>query len=81
MCVQPNGVTVVKLMGRSAGFLAATSALGSGDVDAVLVPEVPIVLEGDNGILPFIYRRTKEQKYAVVVVAEEVVVPAAAEQY
>ena len=70
MCVQPNGVAVVKLMGRSAGFLAATSALGSGDVDAVLVPEVPIVLEGDNGILPFIYRRTKEQKYAVVVVAE-----------
>ena len=70
MCTMPNGVTVVKLMGRSAGFLAATSALGSGDVDAVLVPEVPIVLEGEDGILPFIYRRTKEQKYAVVVVAE-----------
>jgi 6-phosphofructokinase 1 len=70
MCTMPNGVTVVKLMGRSAGFLAATSALGSGDVDAVLVPEVPIVLDGPNGILPFIYKRTKEQKYAVVVVAE-----------
>ena len=70
MCTMPNGVTVVKLMGRSAGFLAATSALGSGDVDAVLVPEVPIVLDGEDGILPFIYRRTKEQKYAVVVVAE-----------
>ena len=69
-CVMPNGVTVVKLMGRSAGFLAATSALGSGDVDAVLVPEVPIVLDGDDGILPFIYHRCKEQKYAVVVVAE-----------
>lgn len=66
----PNGVTVVKLMGRSAGFLAATSALGSGDVDAVLVPEVPIVLDGPDGILPFIYKRTKEQKYCVVVVAE-----------
>lgn len=66
----PNGVTVVKLMGRSAGFLAATSALGSGDVDAVLLPEVPIVLEGKDGILPFIYARTKEQKHAVVVVAE-----------
>mmetsp|Transcript_5059 Transcript_5059/g.10336 ORF Transcript_5059/g.10336 Transcript_5059/m.10336 type:complete len:573 (-) Transcript_5059:105-1823(-) len=69
-CVMPNGVTVVKLMGRSAGFLAATSALGSGDVDAVLVPEVPIVLDGEDGILPFIYHRCKEQKYAVVVVAE-----------
>ena len=62
MCTMPNGVTVVKLMGRSAGFLAATSALGSGDVDAVLVPEVPIVLDGPDGILPFIYKRTKEQK-------------------
>lgn len=69
-CTMPNGVCVVKIMGRSAGFLAATSALGSVDVDAVLVPEVDIILDGPNGILPFIYRRTKQQKYAVVVVAE-----------
>jgi 6-phosphofructokinase 1 len=60
----------LKLMGRSAGFLAAFSALGSGDVDLVLVPEVPIVLDGDDGILPFIRKRVKEHKYAVVVVAE-----------
>lgn len=70
MCKVPNGIGVIKLMGRSAGFLAAFAALGSGDVDAVLVPEVPIVLEGENGILPFIRQRVKEQKYAVVVVAE-----------
>jgi 6-phosphofructokinase 1 len=57
-------------MGRSAGFLAATSALGSVDVDAVLIPEVDIVLHGPDGILPFIYRRTKDQTYAVVVIAE-----------
>ena len=57
-------------MGRSAGFLAAFSALGSGDVDLVLVPEVPIVLDGENGILPFIRKRVKEHKYAVIVVAE-----------
>lgn len=57
-------------MGRSAGFLAAFAALGSGDVDAVLVPETPIVLEGEKGILPFIYRRVKKKQYAVVVVAE-----------
>lgn len=70
MCTMPNGVTVVKLMGRSAGFLAAFSALGSGDVDCLLIPEIPIVLDGPNGILPFIRKRTKEQKYAVIVVAE-----------
>jgi 6-phosphofructokinase 1 len=57
-------------MGRSAGFLAAFSALGSGDVDLVLVPEVPIVLDGKDGILPFLRKRVQENKYAVVAVAE-----------
>lgn len=70
MCNVPNGIGIIKLMGRSAGFLAAFAALGSGDVDLVLVPEVPIVLEGPDGILPFLRQRIKEQKYAVVVVAE-----------
>jgi 6-phosphofructokinase 1 len=70
MCNLPNGIGICKLMGRSAGFLAAFAALGSGDVDLVLIPEVPIVLEGPNGILPFLRRRIKEQGYAVVVVAE-----------
>uniref|UniRef100_A0A6T9Y745 Phosphofructokinase domain-containing protein n=1 Tax=Asterionellopsis glacialis TaxID=33640 RepID=A0A6T9Y745_9STRA len=70
MCNVPNGIGIIKLMGRSAGFLAAFAALGSGDVDLVLVPEVPIVLDGPDGILPFLRQRVKEQKYAVVVVAE-----------
>ena len=70
MCTVPNGIGIVKLMGRSAGFLAAFAALGSGDVDLVLVPEVPIVLEGPNGIFPFLRKRVEEQKYAVVVLAE-----------
>jgi 6-phosphofructokinase 1 len=69
-CNVPNGIGIIKLMGRSAGFLAAYAALGSGDVDLVLIPEVPIVLEGPDGILPFLRERVKEQKYAVVVVAE-----------
>jgi 6-phosphofructokinase 1 len=70
MCNVPNGIGLIKLMGRSAGFLSAFAALGSGDVDLVLIPEVPIVLEGPDGILPFLRKRVKEQKYAVVVVAE-----------
>jgi 6-phosphofructokinase 1 len=57
-------------MGRHSGFLAAYAALGSQDVDLVLVPEVPIKLDGPKGILPFFRKRVKEQKYAVVVVAE-----------
>ena len=69
-CNMPNGIGIIKLMGRSAGFLAAFAALGSGDADVVLVPEVPIVLDGPTGILPFLRQRLKEQGYAVVVVAE-----------
>jgi 6-phosphofructokinase 1 len=61
MCNVPNGIAIVQLMGRSAGFLAAFAALGSGDVDAVLLPEVPIVLEGERGILPFLRQRVREQ--------------------
>jgi 6-phosphofructokinase 1 len=70
MCTVPNAIGIIKLMGRSAGYLATFAALGSGDVDLVLVPEVPIVLDGPGGVLPFLRQRVKEQKFAVVVVAE-----------
>eukprot|EP00804_Cyclotella_cryptica_P004847 CCRYP_004923-RC/>CCRYP_004923-RC protein AED:0.07 eAED:0.07 QI:169/1/1/1/0.85/0.62/8/4091/469 len=69
-CNLPNGVGIVKLMGRSSGFIAAHATLGSGDVDLCLVPEVPIILEGPNGCLPHLWRRVKKNGYAVVVVAE-----------
>ncbi len=69
-CNLPNGVGIVKLMGRSAGFIAAHATLGSGDVDLCLVPEVPTVLEGDIGCLPHIFERVKQKGYAVIVVAE-----------
>lgn len=70
ICNMPNGVGVVKLMGRSAGYIAAHATMSSGDVDLCLVPEVPIVLEGKDGCLPHIMRRVGEQGYAVIVVAE-----------
>ncbi len=69
-CNLPNGVGIVKLMGRSAGFIAVHATLGSGDVDLCLVPEVPTVLDGTIGCLPHIYQRVKKQGYAVIVVAE-----------
>ena len=70
ICNMPNGVGIVKLMGRSAGYIAAHATMASGDVDLCLIPEVPIVLEGAVGCLPHIRRRVKEQGYAVIVVAE-----------
>uniref|UniRef100_A0A6T7J7N3 Phosphofructokinase domain-containing protein n=1 Tax=Attheya septentrionalis TaxID=420275 RepID=A0A6T7J7N3_9STRA len=69
-CNLPNGIGIVKLMGRSAGFIAVHATLGSGDVDLCLVPEVPTVLDGKDGCLPHLMRRVKQQGYAVVVVAE-----------
>ena len=69
-CNMPNGIGIVKVMGRSAGFIAVHATMSSGDVDLCLVPEVPIVLDGPDGVLPFLRRRVKEQGYAVVVVAE-----------
>jgi 6-phosphofructokinase 1 len=70
VCNLPNGVGIVKLMGRSAGFIAVHATMASGDVDLCLVPEVPTVLEGRNGCLPHIFRRVRKQGYAVIVVAE-----------
>lgn len=70
VCNLPNGVGIVKLMGRSAGFIAVHATMSSGDVDLCLVPEVPTVLEGENGCLPHLWRRVRKQGFAVVVVAE-----------
>jgi 6-phosphofructokinase 1 len=70
VCNLPNGIGIVKLMGRSAGFIAAHATMASGDVDLCLVPEVPLVLEGPTGCLPYLLQRVKQQGYAVVVVAE-----------
>jgi 6-phosphofructokinase 1 len=66
----PNGIGIVKLMGRSAGFIAVHATMASGDVDLCLVPEVPTILEGENGCLPHLMRCVKEKGYAVVIVAE-----------
>ena len=70
VCNLPNGIGIVKLMGRSAGFIAVHATMSSGDVDLCLVPEVPTVLEGEHGCLPHLLRRVRKQGFAVVVVAE-----------
>jgi len=65
-----NGIGLVKLMGREAGFIAAHATLASHDVNACLVPEVPYDLEGEHGLLAFLERRMRDRGHAVVVVAE-----------
>jgi len=66
----PNGIGLIKLMGRYSGFIAATASLAQQDVNFVLIPEVDINLEGPNSLLSAIEKRLKERKHAVIVVAE-----------
>ncbi len=65
-----NGVGLLKLMGRHAGFIAAHAALASRDANFVMVPEVDFELGGANGFLPHLLHRLQNRRHAVVVVAE-----------
>jgi len=69
-CNKPNGIGIVKLMGRSAGYIASHATMASGDVDLCLIPEVPFELDGPNGCLPFLMERVSKHGHAVVVTAE-----------
>jgi 6-phosphofructokinase 1 len=65
-----NGVGLVKLMGRHSGFIACYASLAMSDANFVLIPEVPFVLEGENGFLNRLHQRLARREHAVVVVAE-----------
>jgi 6-phosphofructokinase 1 len=66
----PNGIALVKVMGRDAGFIAAAATLASQEVNFTLIPEVPFVLEGPRGFLAALHERMLKRKHAVIVVAE-----------
>lgn len=66
----PNGVGLVKLMGRHAGFITATACVASGNANFCLLPEVPFGLEGKSGLLALLEQRLASRHHAVVVVAE-----------
>jgi 6-phosphofructokinase 1 len=68
----PNGLGVVKVMGRNSGFIAMHAALGSCVADLVLVPEVDFFLDGTGGIVDHLFERISVNGKAVVVVAEGV---------
>jgi 6-phosphofructokinase 1 len=69
-CGTPNGIGLVKLMGRQSGFIAARAALAMKDVNFVLVPEAPFELEGERGLLKALEERLIHRKHAVIVAAE-----------
>lgn len=66
----PNGVGLVKLMGRHSGFIACYASLAKSETNLVLIPEVPFSLEGERGFLNVLRERVEQRGHAVVVVAE-----------
>jgi 6-phosphofructokinase 1 len=66
----PNGIGLIKLMGRHSGFIATTATLAQQDVNFVLIPEVDFDLEGPKGLLASLEKRLRKRGHAVIVVAE-----------
>ncbi len=66
----PNGIGIVKVMGRYSGFIAANAALALNEVNFVLVPEVPFDLEGPKGLFPHLKKRLEQKGHAVIIIAE-----------
>ena len=66
----PRGIGLLKLMGRHAGFIAATATLAQQDVNFVLIPEVDFDLEGPQGLFEALEKRLLQRGHAVIVVAE-----------
>ncbi|KAI8536384.1 hypothetical protein RHMOL_Rhmol10G0252900 [Rhododendron molle] len=65
-----RGVGIVKLMGRSSGFIAMHASLASGQIDICLIPEVPFNLHGPHGVLRHLKYLLETKGSAVICVAE-----------
>ncbi len=66
----PNGIGLVKLMGRHSGFIAGHACLAMNDANFILVPELAFDLHGDNGFLAHLKKRILNRHHAVICVAE-----------
>jgi len=66
----PNGIGLVKLMGRHSGFIAAAATLAMPEVNFCLIPECDFDLEGPKGLLEALKERLITRDHAVIVVAE-----------
>jgi 6-phosphofructokinase 1 len=62
-----NGISIVKLMGRNAGYIAAGAALASDEANFVLIPEIEFPLDE---FLESLRERMEARHHALVVVAE-----------
>ena len=61
------GISIVKLMGRSSGFISMNASMASGVVDVCLIPEISFTLPK---LLDFVRSVLASKDYCVVCVAE-----------
>ncbi|GMV37400.1 MAG: hypothetical protein AMXMBFR61_19080 [Fimbriimonadales bacterium] len=66
----PNGIGLVKLMGRTSGWIAAYATLANSEVDFCLIPEQPFRLDGEDGLMASLEKRLQKNNHAVIVAAE-----------
>lgn len=66
----PNGIGLVKIMGRQSGHIAASAALAQSDVNFVLIPEEPFDLDGERGLFKALEKRLKDRGHCLILVAE-----------
>uniref|UniRef100_A0A7S1CPR1 Phosphofructokinase domain-containing protein n=1 Tax=Bicosoecida sp. CB-2014 TaxID=1486930 RepID=A0A7S1CPR1_9STRA len=62
-----NGIGIVKLMGRHAGFIAVNASLAARDVNVCLIPEEPFSC---RLLCEHLVTRLKSSNHAVIVIAE-----------
>lgn len=62
-----NGVGIVKLMGRAAGFIALYASMASRDVNVTLIPEAPWRM---SKLLEYLESRLDRRGHCLIVVAE-----------
>nr|CAB3453380.1 unnamed protein product [Digitaria exilis] len=65
-----HGIGLVKLMGRSSGFIAMHASLSSGQIDVCLIPEVSFTLDGEHGVLQHLEHLLNAKGFCVICVAE-----------
>ncbi|MBR2345374.1 MAG: ATP-dependent 6-phosphofructokinase [Lentisphaeria bacterium] len=68
-----NGLSLIKVMGRDSGFIAAYTALANPYINYCLIPEEPFSLDGSDGtkaLLPHLLDRMNKKHHAVIIVAE-----------
>ncbi len=66
----PNGVGLVKLMGRDAGFITSYATRANGNVDYCLIPEMKFPIYEKGGLYDCVRRTIGDKGHALIALAE-----------